>query len=461
MNHTLSSDLAQRPKSTHHASELPWWKRTTVYQVYPRSFADTNGDGIGDLRGVIGKLDYLRDLGVETIWLSPFFDSPQADFGYDIRDHFGISSEYGSLDDCHALIEEVHQRGMRVVFDMVLNHTSNEHPWFVESKSSKHNPKRDYYLWRDGRSPGGREPPNNWRSMLGRRGWHYDRATEQWYWASFLPFQPDLNYRNPEVKEAMLDVVRHWLSMGVDGLRLDIFNALFKDAAFTNNPFSFRPVPSEDNPDGFFQQTRHTIDHPDTFAFARELRAVVDAVPGPPRFLVGEVFGTPHTLRRYCGEDADGLHLVFLFKSMRAPFSGPGVRAMIAEFEREFPEPFFPPTSSATTTGRGASTASETTRARRSSSRCSSSPRGACPSSTTARRSGCATPTSPPCTGSTPSPPTSASSPTGSPGVYGARASCSTATSPASRCSGITAPMGDSPTTPPVRGSPPTPTARR
>lgn len=342
MNHTLSSDLAQRPKSTHHASELPWWKRTTVYQVYPRSFADTNGDGIGDLRGVIGKLDYLRDLGVETIWLSPFFDSPQADFGYDIRDHFGISSEYGSLDDCHALIEEVHQRGMRVVFDMVLNHTSNEHPWFVESKSSKHNPKRDYYLWRDGRSPGGREPPNNWRSMLGRRGWHYDRATEQWYWASFLPFQPDLNYRNPEVKEAMLDVVRHWLSMGVDGLRLDIFNALFKDAAFTNNPFSFRPVPSEDNPDGFFQQTRHTIDHPDTFAFARELRAVVDAVPGPPRFLVGEVFGTPHTLRRYCGEDADGLHLVFLFKSMRAPFSGPGVRAMIAEFEREFPEPFFP-----------------------------------------------------------------------------------------------------------------------
>lgn len=337
-----ASGTSDRAVGARHACELPWWKRTTVYQVYPRSFADSNADGIGDLRGVIAKLDYLHDLGVETLWLSPFFDSPQADFGYDIRDHFGISAEYGSLEDCRALIDEVHARGMKIVFDMVLNHSSNEHPWFLESRRSRDNPKRDYYIWRDGRSPNGRAPPNNWRSMLGRRGWHYDRETGQWYWASFLSFQPDLNYRNPEVKEAMLDVVRHWLGEGVDGLRLDIFNALFKDAAFTDNPRSFRPVPTEDNPDGFFQQARHTLDHADTFEFARELRAVVDAVPGPSRFLVGEVFGAPRTLRRYCGEAADGLHLVFLFKAMRVPFSGPGVRALIAEFEREFPEPLCP-----------------------------------------------------------------------------------------------------------------------
>lgn len=338
MKHRPSS----RPIAHPPAGDAPWWRRTTVYQVYPRSFADSNGDGIGDLRGVIGKLDHLRDLGVETLWLSPFFDSPQADFGYDIRDHFGVSAEYGSLDDCRALIDEVHARGMKVVFDMVLNHTSEEHPWFVESRRSRESPMRDYYLWRDGRSPGGRAPPNNWRSMLGPSGWQYDPATEQWYWASFLPFQPDLNYRNPAVKKAMLDVVRHWLGEGVDGLRLDIFNALFKDAAYRDNGFSLRPLPSEDNPDGFFQTTRHTIDHPDTIAFARELRAVVDAVPGPPRFVVGEVFGAPHALRRYCGEDADGLHLVFLFRSMRAPFTGPGVRALIDEFEREFPDPLLP-----------------------------------------------------------------------------------------------------------------------
>ena len=321
---------------------LPWWKRTTVYQIYPRSFADSNGDGVGDLRGVIGRLDYLRDLGVETLWLSPFFDSPQADFGYDIRDHLGVSAEYGSLDDCRALIDEVHARGMRVVFDLVLNHTSAAHPWFVASRRSRDDPMRDYYLWRDGRAPGGRAPPNNWRTMLGRRGWHYDRPTGQWYWASFLPFQPDLNYRHPEVKAAMLGVVRHWLAEGVDGLRLDIFNALFKDAAFADNPRSLRPLPSDENADGFFQRPRHTLDHPDTIAFARELRAVVDAAPGPPRFLVGEVFGAPASVRRYCGDAADGLHLVFLFKSLRARFSAPAVRALIAEFEREFAEPLCP-----------------------------------------------------------------------------------------------------------------------
>ncbi len=319
----------------------PWWKRTTVYQVYPRSFADANGDGVGDLAGILARLDYLHWLGVETIWFSPFYQSPQADFGYDISDHRAIAPEYGSLTDCRRLIDEIHARGMRVVFDMVLNHTSDQHPWFQESRRSRDSRTRDFYLWREGRN-GGAAPPNNWRSMLGGSGWHRDHLTGQWYWASFLPFQPDLNYRNPEVKRAMLDVVRYWLAEGVDGLRLDIFNAIYKDGSFADNPRSLRPLPSEENPDGFFQRHRHTINHPDTIAFARELRAVVEEFQDPPRFVVGEVFGGTPILRRYCGDEADGLHLVFLFKTMRTRFCAPAFRSLIAEFEREFPDPLLP-----------------------------------------------------------------------------------------------------------------------
>jgi alpha-glucosidase len=324
------------------ATPVPWWKRTAVYQIYPRSFADANGDGIGDLRGIVGRLDYLRALGVETIWLSPFFDSPQADFGYDIRDHFAIAPEYGTLADAELLIAEIHARGMKIVLDMVLNHTSDQHPWFQESRSGRESPRRDWFIWRDGRGRQGKSPPNNWKSMLGGSGWHRDERTGQWYWASFLPFQPDLNYRNPEVKRAMLDVVRHWLGRGVDGLRLDIFNAIFKDASFDDNPISYRPVPSEHNPHGFFQHNKHTIDHPDTIAFAGELRAVVDEFDDPPRFLVGEVFGDAAMLRRYCGDEASALHLVFLFKTLSMGFSGPAVRELIEEFERAFPDPFSP-----------------------------------------------------------------------------------------------------------------------
>jgi oligo-1,6-glucosidase/alpha-glucosidase len=322
--------------------ELPWWKRTTVYQMYPRSFSDRDGDGVGDLAGIVDRLDYLEWLGLETVWLSPFYRSPQADFGYDISDHFAIAPEYGSLEDCRRLIDEIHARGMKVVLDMVLNHTSAEHPWFLESKSSRSNPRRDFYIWRDGRRPGGQAPPNNWRSMLGGSGWHHDPATDQWYWASFLPFQPDLNYRNPAVKQAMLDVVRHWLREGADGLRLDIFNALYKDASFADNPRSLRPLPSEDNPSGFFQRPLHTQNHPDTIAFARELRAVVDEFGAPERFLVGEVFGAPELLREYCGPSGEGLHLVFLFKSLRAPFTADGFRELMTELEAAFAEPLHP-----------------------------------------------------------------------------------------------------------------------
>jgi len=320
----------------------PWWRRTTVYHIYPRSFADTNGDGIGDLAGVIDKLDYLQDLGVETLWLSPFFASPQADFGYDISDYLTVAPEFGSLDDVTRLIDGVHTRGMKIVFDMVLNHTSEHHPWFVESRSSRHSKKRDWYIWRDGREPHGKAPPNNWQCMLGGSGWRYDASTDQWHWTSFLPFQPDLNYRNPEVQEAMLDTVRHWLARGVDGFRLDIFNAIYKDSAFEDNPFSLRPLPTEDNPHGFFQNHLHTIDHPDTLSFARKLRSVIDEFQSPPRFVVGEVFGSPKAVRRYCGDHADGLNLVFLFKTMRTEVTSSALRDLVEEFERVFPEPYLP-----------------------------------------------------------------------------------------------------------------------
>lgn len=324
------------------STDVPWWKRTTTYQIYPRSFYDSNGDGIGDLRGVLAKLDYLQALGVETLWLSPFFESPQADFGYDISDHFAVAADYGSLEDARELIGAVHARGMKIVLDMVLNHTSAQHPWFLAAKCDRNDPKRDWFIWRDGAKPGGKAPPNNWRSMLGGSGWHYHGATDQWYFASFLDFQPDLNYRNPAVKAAMLDVVRHWFGEGADGLRLDIFNALFKDESFADNPFSWRPMPSEANPHGFFQRHIHTIDHADTIAFARELRGVVNEFNDPPRFLVGEVFGNAATLKRYCGEAADGLHLVFLFETLSARLNGPSVRALVRGFERAFPEPFSP-----------------------------------------------------------------------------------------------------------------------
>jgi alpha-glucosidase len=320
---------------------IPWWTRTTIYQVYLRSFFDASGDGIGDLRGALQKIDYLHDLGVETLWLSPFYQSPHVDAGYDISDYASICPDQGTLDDLRQLVDAAHARGMRVLADMVMNHTSDQHAWFRASRSSKTDEKRDWYIWRPGRKPQGQEPPNNWRSILGPRGWQWDETSGEWYWASFLPCQPDLNYRHPDVQKAMLDVVRKWLAFGFDGFRLDIFHALFKDETFADNPFSPRLLPSEEDPDGFFQSFRATLHHPDTIRFARTLRRVVDEFQDPPRFLIGEVFGQPHLLRKYCEGD-DGLHTVFLFKAMQTPFTARDFRTLIQEFEREMPAPLLP-----------------------------------------------------------------------------------------------------------------------
>lgn len=312
-----------------------WYHKESIYQIFPRSFYDSNGDGIGDLQGIIQKLDYIQDLGFETIWISPFYKSPQRDFGYDVTDYYTISPEYGTLKDIEQLIEEVHKRDMKIAFDIVMNHTSDQHPWFLESKSSITNAKADWYIWRD--------KPNNWKSIIGPKGWHYCKERNQYYFASFFPFQPDLNFRNPEVKEAMFDVCRFWLKEGVDGFRLDIFNCIIKDKSFKDNPFSlFHIIPSPAHPGGNFQIRKYTLNQPENFILARELRDITDSFVYPPRLLIGEVFGTHESIKQYLGINQDGLHLVFLFDILFYSFSADFFRKKILEFEYYYPSPDVP-----------------------------------------------------------------------------------------------------------------------
>jgi glycosidase len=318
-----------------------WWASTSIYQLYPRSVADSNGDGIGDLPGVVSRLDHLVDLGVQALWLSPFVRSPQRDFGYDITGYRDVAPEYGTLDDAQRLIDEAHRRGLKVIFDLVLNHTSDEHPWFVESRTSRTNPRADWYVWSDGRRDrrGRPVPPNNWRSELQLpRAWQWSEARQQWYLASFLPFQPDLNWRHPAVRAEMFDMVRMWLARGVDGFRLDIFGSCMQDAALRDNdpwPTVYAGMPR-------LQTPNRTLNTEDCFALAGDLRSVCDEF-GPDRVLLGEVFGPSPVLRRYVSDgDRAGLHLVFLFDFLAARYGASVYRALIARFERDFPPPMAP-----------------------------------------------------------------------------------------------------------------------
>ncbi|MET0678268.1 MAG: alpha-amylase family glycosyl hydrolase, partial [Bradyrhizobium sp.] len=219
----------------------PWWESAVIYQVYPRSFQDTNGDGIGDLAGIAERLPYLVDLGIDAIWISPIFRSPMQDFGYDIADYIAIDPIFGAMADFDHLIAEAHARGIKLILDFVPNHSSDQHAWFAESRASRDNPKRDWYIWRDPAPDGG--PPNNWRSEFGGSAWEFDPATGQYYYHAFLNSQPDLNWRNPEVVAAMCDVLRFWLRKGVDGFRVDVIWHLIKDAEFRDNPANpgYRP----------------------------------------------------------------------------------------------------------------------------------------------------------------------------------------------------------------------------
>ncbi|HEY9527803.1 MAG TPA: alpha-glucosidase, partial [Anaerolineales bacterium] len=302
-------------------TNLKWWQKAVFYQIYPRSFADGNADGIGDFIGMTEKLDYLADLGIDAIWLSPHFPSPQYDVGYDISDYTDVAPEYGTLEDFKRFLDGAHKHGMRVILDLVLNHSSHLHQWFLESRSSRDNPKRDWYVWRDPAADGG--PPNNWLSPFGGSAWEYDPATNQYYYHFFLKEQPDLNWRNPEVKKAMWDAVRFWLDMGVDGYRLDAIGTIYEDAEIPNHRSNLteedmRRIFKRGFPDGTDKQLVelwHTIyelqvEQDGVHELMQELRCVIDEYPD--RVLVGENDNVS-----YHGDGNNELHMVFNFPLMR------------------------------------------------------------------------------------------------------------------------------------------------
>jgi alpha-glucosidase len=296
-------------------SDFLWWRDGVVYQIYPRSFADANGDGVGDLNGIRAHLDYLNGapgaLGIDAIWLSPVYPSPGLDFGYDVADYEAIDPAFGTLADFDRLVTEAHQRGIRVVLDLVMNHTSHLHPWFVESRSSRDNPKRDWYLWH---APGPKgEAPNNWESVFGGKAWEWDAHTGEYYYHMFLKEQPDLNWRNPDLRARMFQMMKFWLERGVDGFRLDVVNAFFKDAQFRNNPPALG-VRAFDR-----QQHRYDRDQPELADVLNDLRRLLDEYP--ERMAVGEVMGNDQRLAaRYCGHGTDQLHLAFNFDFTAQPW---------------------------------------------------------------------------------------------------------------------------------------------
>jgi len=215
-------------------NEWVWWKHGVIYHIYPRSFYDANNDGIGDINGIIAKLDYLYELGVDAIWLSPIYQSPNKDFGYDVSDYRAINPEYGKLEDFKKLLALAHFKGIKIIMDMIMNHTSDQHPWFIESGSSVDNPKRDWYIWHQGING---KRPNNWKSTFGKSAWQFDAKTNQYYLHSFLKEQPDLNWRNKEMAACFFEEIKYWLDMGVDGFRLDVINMIVKDKKYRNSPF--------------------------------------------------------------------------------------------------------------------------------------------------------------------------------------------------------------------------------
>lgn len=313
-----------------------WWQTGVIYQIYPRSFADSNGDGIGDLRGIIDRLDYLAGLGIDAIWLSPIYPSPMADFGYDISDYLDIDPVFGTLNDFDELLSQAHQRGIRVILDLVPNHSSDEHPWFVESRSSHSNPKRDWYLWRDP-LPGG-NIPNNWVSFFGGPAWTWDEGTSQYYLHLFHRKQPDLNWRNQEVREAIYEVMRFWFNRGVDGFRIDVLWLLIKDEDFTDNPEE-PPEQGEEYVYGIFRPGFE--DQPELQTIVTEMRGVTDEYSG--RVLIGEIYLPVERLVRYYGKDLSGIHLPFNFGLVTMNKWGAGtIRRVVSDYEEVLPEGAWP-----------------------------------------------------------------------------------------------------------------------
>ncbi len=319
-------------------TRLEWWKTGVVYQIYPRSFKDTTGSGTGDLPGITSRLGYLSDtLGVDAIWISPFYPSPMADFGYDVADYTDVDPMFGTLGDFDELLGEAHDSGLRVIIDWVPNHTSDRHPWFLESRGSRTNARRDWYVWRDPKRDG--SPPNNWRSVFGGPAWEFDEQTGQYYLHSFLREQPDLNWRNPAVEAAMFDTLRFWLDRGVDGFRIDVAHFIMKDPDLTDNP---RAVPSAGEADfkdlGDYDAWEHVNDkgHRDVHAVFRRLRSVLDEYDGD-RFTVGEIhiFDWDRWAAYY--GDGDELHMPFNFSLVWARWDAGAIRSRVEALEAAIP----------------------------------------------------------------------------------------------------------------------------
>jgi alpha-glucosidase len=313
-----------------------WWQHGVFYQIYPRSFQDSDGDGVGDLEGIRRRLDHLTWLGVDAIWISPIYPSPMADFGYDISDYCGIHPMFGTMDTFDLLLAETHQRGLKLVLDFVPNHTSDQHPWFQESRSSRDNPKRDWFIWHDAAADGG--PPNNWMSNFGGSAWQWDEATGQYYYHAFLREQPDLNWRNPEVRKAMYDVLRFWMARGVDGFRVDVMWHLMKDEGFRDNPPNAGYQPGDADIRRYLQV--HSTDQPEVHALVAEMRGVIDEFPG--RVLIGEIYLPVERLVAYYGEDLRGAHLPFNFQLIQATWHARNLARIIGEYEAALPHGGWP-----------------------------------------------------------------------------------------------------------------------
>jgi alpha-glucosidase len=319
-------------------ADRPWWESAVIYQVYPRSFQDSDGDGIGDLRGVRARLDYLASLGVDTVWLSPMFRSPMKDFGYDISDYRDVDPIFGTLDDLDELVRAAHELGLRVLLDFVPSHTSSEHPWFIESRSSRESPRRDWYLWRDPRPDG--SPPTNWLSMFGGSGWEWDEGTGQFYFHAFLKEQPDLNWRNPDVRAAMYDVLRFWLARGIDGFRVDVMWLLIKDDQLRDNPAN--PAWDENSRRTYDSLIPvYTSDRPEVQDIIREMREVLDEFG--ERVLIGEIYLPVERLVAYYGSHgARSAHLPFNFQLLELPWRAELIGAAVDAYEAMLPETAWP-----------------------------------------------------------------------------------------------------------------------
>ena len=319
-------------------TQPPWWRGAVIYEIYPRSFNDSNADGIGDLQGIVERLDYVADLGVDAIWIAPFFKSPMADFGYDVSDYRSVDPMFGSMEDFERLLARAHSLGLKVVIDQVLSHTSSDHAWFRESRSSRDNPKADWYVWADPKPDG--TPPNNWLSIFGGVAWRWEPRRRQYYLHNFLSSQPDLNFHHPQVRSAVLDDLRFWLDKGVDGLRLDAINFCFHDPKLRDNP----PKPAQlRTPRGFspenpyaYQYHHHNNTQPENLAFLGELRALLDCYPQVAA--LGEVSSEDSLATM--GEYTSGkrLHMAYSFELLADEFSADHIRNTMETLERHMRE---------------------------------------------------------------------------------------------------------------------------